>query len=122
MRDMLDGYTGKAGYMAVVSIHLGGTARQQKLAAVRLFEKLVKDNGVKGWRYSGYEFFFDDRVYFWKGREIYFTAGEELFLYRWLVLRKYAEQQNYYLKNLRRKFGKDFLTQCSADERSAFYV
>jgi hypothetical protein len=122
MRDLVAGYAGKTGCVAEVSIHLGGTERQQKLAAVRLLKKLVEDGGVKGWRRGGYEFFFDDHAYFWKGRELYFTAGEELFLYRWLVFGKYVERQRYFLVNLRQKFGKDFLVPLPEDEPAVVYV
>ena len=56
------------------------------------------------------------RKFFWKGNEVYITANEALFLYRWLVLHDdLTKLQRYFLRNMRRRLGKDFLTEVQKD-------
>ena len=61
------------------------------------------------WRYF---FNFEDKKYFCDGKELYLTPAEELFLYRWLILNEsIINTQRFYLYNMRKKFGRDFLEE-----------
>jgi hypothetical protein len=91
--------------------------RSQKQTAVRELEELTTKNIREEkwhvtWEEHGYKFLFYSRQYFWNGREIYVTANEALFLYRWLILHDdTCEVQTHYLRNMRQRFGKTFLAE-----------
>jgi len=65
-----------------------------------------KNSWIKG----DYEFYFDVDKFYWKGKEIYFTVGEQYFLYTWLILKEdICERHRYFLAHKRKRLGKDFL-------------
>jgi hypothetical protein len=68
-------------------------------------------SGAGKWARDDYEFCFDRREYFWKGVKMHVTAGEALFLFRWLVEGNYNAGEKYYLHNLRKRYGTEFLTE-----------
>jgi 5-hydroxyisourate hydrolase-like protein (transthyretin family) len=63
----------------------------------------------KTWKQGIYNFDFENRKYFRRGRELYLTEQQQLFLYKHLVLK--MRGQRFYTANLRKKFGKDFLAE-----------
>jgi hypothetical protein len=74
------------------------------------------------WDNFGYRFCFLSRKYYRRGREIYVTANEALFLYRWLVLGDdVCKAQTHYLWNMRRRFGKDFLSEVAEYKKEVVY-
>jgi hypothetical protein len=94
--------------------------RQQKKTAFRQLEELIVDGAVENedlpavWEQHGYLFKFIARKYFWNGQKIHITANEALFLYRWLVLKdELCKEQMYYLRNMRRRMGKEFLAEAA---------
>jgi hypothetical protein len=95
----------------VVTLQTTDTKRQQKTTAVEQLEELVSDREYV-WAQYEYRFGFMSRRYFWNNREIHVTASEALFLYRWLVLHDdTCETQTYYLRNMRKRLGKEFLAE-----------
>jgi hypothetical protein len=99
------------GKRITVSIETVGKDRTPKKTAFRQHEELVSD-GEFMWVKYGYRFGFMIRKYWWNNREIYVTAGEALFLYRWLVLHDdVCKIQMYYLRNMRKHLGNKFLAE-----------
>jgi hypothetical protein len=95
----------------VVTLQEMGVARQQKKTALRQLEELVVD-GEFVWTKFGYRFGFMARKYLWNDKEIHITANEALYLYRWLVLNDDTHKvQGYYLSNMRKRLGKEFLSE-----------
>jgi hypothetical protein len=109
---------GKEDCTLVVTLQTAGEARQQKMTARRQLEELIVNEDTDtstAWVRFGYIFGFMTRTYLWKNEEIYVTAGEALFLYRWLVLDDDTHRmQRYYLRHLRKRFGKEFLAEVTA--------
>jgi hypothetical protein len=84
------------------------TSRQKKMSLRKTLEALAAD-GEFNWKQGEYDFRFMAGGYFWKGQEVYLTAGEELFLYRSLILKEAHPQQLSYRRNMRKRLGKDFM-------------
>jgi hypothetical protein len=115
-REFLLPFAGRPGTRAVVRIEEAGKDRARKKTALRQLEELLAGGGEAPctWEEHGYRFDFTERKYFRDGREIHVTANEALFLYRWLVLRgDVLETQAYYLWNMRRRLGKEFLAEAA---------
>jgi len=91
-----------------------GVSRQPKITAKRELESLVADAVLEDkarWDNGDYHFNFLARTYIWDGRAIHVTDCEALFLFRWLVLNDDTHKlQWHYLRNMRRRLGKDFLS------------
>lgn len=68
-------------------------------------------DGAGAWAKHGYEFDFERRRFLWNGAAMHVTAGEALFLFRWLVEGNYNAGEKYYLHNLRKRYGTEFLTE-----------
>jgi hypothetical protein len=106
------------GKRIAVSIKTIKDRRAQKKTALRQLEETIvasvrenRDTPVV-WENFGYYFCFIERKYYWHDREIHVTANEALFLYRWLVLNAGIHKtQVYYLRNMRRRLGKAFLSE-----------
>jgi hypothetical protein len=95
----------------VVTLQAMDGKRRRKKTAVRQLEEMAA-NGESVWSEYEYRFCFSSRRYFWNGKEIYVTANEALFLYRWLVLNDdVCKTQMYYLWNMRKRLGKEFLAE-----------
>jgi hypothetical protein len=95
----------------VISVRtLGG--RQRKLSSLQILQQLLIENPTT-WEKYEYKFDFSSRQLFWKDGLLHFTAGEELFLYRWLVLNQRDYSQMYFIHNIRRRYGKEFLQEVS---------
>jgi hypothetical protein len=58
---------------------------------------------------KGYAFDFKHGKYFFDGAPRYLTAGEALFLYRWIMLNEQDTLRRYFLYSLRVKFGESFI-------------
>jgi hypothetical protein len=111
----------------VITLEALDGKRRHKKSAARQLEELVADYAVDNssagaaWIQFGYRFCFTARTYFWNEKEIYVTANEALFLYRWLVLHDDTHSvQKYYLYNMRRRLGKAFLAEAQGDAISDF--
>jgi hypothetical protein len=63
----------------------------------------------KDWAKGDYDFRFSKGEFFWKGVRMHITAGEALFLRRWLVDGNLIAREKYYLRNIRNRHGSDFL-------------
>jgi hypothetical protein len=82
-------------------------------------EKRVKKAHVKDalpkdaptWAKFGYVFQFAEGKYFWNDTPLHVTAGEALFLHRWLVEGNFRPSEKYYLYNLRSKYGAELLAE-----------
>jgi hypothetical protein len=107
---------GRPGCLLRVTLETAGKDRTRKKTALRQLEELIVDSIKKGtpvvWENFDCSFRFLAQRYFWHDKEIYVTANEALFLYRWLVLNEdICELQTYYLRNMRRRMGKEFLSE-----------
>ena len=84
--------------------------RQKRQDIATSLRILLAENTNFVWKYQNYYFDFNTKRYRKDEEFIYLTPGEELFVYRWLVLKeKFKSKDKYYLYNLRLKFGRDFL-------------
>jgi hypothetical protein len=109
------------GKCITVSIETIGNGRTRKRNAVRQLEELIVDNIVEDdednsatWKRFEYKFYFMVRKYFWNDEEIHVTANEALFLYRRLILNDdICKAQTYYLRNMRKRLGKEFLAEAA---------
>ena len=94
-----------------------GEHRRKKKTAKSELESLAVDASLEGksiWKDGEYSFDFLRRKYFWKDEDIHITVNEALFLFRWLVLKdEIYKVQWYYLRNIRRRLGPDFLKEVS---------
>jgi len=92
-------------------IRLEAIGKATKKDAVGLLSELIEQYKISRFNDvdSKYEFDFAEKSYFWKDKDIYLTANEQLFLYRWLMLNDEAQIQYFYLRNMRRRLGKEFL-------------
>jgi hypothetical protein len=81
--------------------------RRAKKEAVR--EALPDD--AEDWVRFGYEFRFSEKRYLWNGVPLHVTPGEALFLCRWLAQGEYSPGEKYYLHNLRKRHGAEFLKE-----------
>ena len=90
------------------------TRKKKSTALGELNKLLIGSTGKVNHTYKYkqiYNFDFNAHKYTWNGKEIYLTANEQLFLYCWLVLRsEISKRQTFYLRNMRRRLGKEFLT------------
>jgi hypothetical protein len=116
-KEQVDATDPSAGECRVtVTLETPARSRQGKPALREELENLVSEavsrNG-SAWIKKGYRFAFAEREYFWNGVPLYFTAGEEVFLFRWLVLgdTAYRREKRCYLSDLRKRIGKEFLTE-----------
>jgi hypothetical protein len=82
--------------------------RDTKETAERLLKSLL-EWGPSVWEDGPYRFDFSASVFKWGKDELYFTAGETLFLYRALVQQKVCTQEDYNIRHLRHRIDKDFL-------------
>jgi len=94
-----------------LAMHLEATGKATKNDAAGLLFKLIEQYKISRFNDvdSKYEFDFAEKIYFWKNKDIYLTTNEQLFLYRWLVLNDKAPIQYFYLRNMRKRLGKEFL-------------
>jgi len=101
----------KADRRVVITIQTAGNFRQKKyLARAQLLELVTVDTGSKTvWLCGEYKFDFRLNTYIWNDKEIYITAGEALYLFYELVLKEPCKAKQFFLKNLRKKFGRHFL-------------
>jgi hypothetical protein len=84
--------------------------RQNKMTARTTLLRLMDEKEVY-YREYDYDFDFYREKYFWKRRLIHITQGEALFLFRLLVLRKFNDAQRYYIYNIRKRYGNNFLRE-----------
>jgi hypothetical protein len=77
-------------------------------AAAAMLRELLKW-GPAAWAEEGYDFDFSAGSFRRNGADLHITAGEALFLYRALVQQKVDRRELYYTRNLRKRFGNDFL-------------
>jgi hypothetical protein len=116
IREYIDRFTGNGVIEIDVAIRRAGEARQRKKTATRQLGDLIADSPSElPLRFAeyGYEFNFLTRKFFWHGEEIHITANEALFLYRWVVLMddNIRNVQRHFLRNMRRRLGKEFLAE-----------
>jgi hypothetical protein len=97
---------------------LGKRGRSTGRASFERLCSLVKENGNASWVQGEYEFLFPAGNgsfgrYLWRGREIYVTYAEALYLYERLALEKSGRQcaTNGLLRNLRKRLGGAFLAE-----------
>jgi hypothetical protein len=104
-----------------------GMKRQRKQSALRELKALAAGAAAERknvWKRKEYLFAFSTNKYTWRGQEIYLTAGEALFLFKWLVLgdKEYYQARRDYLRNMRRRFGKEFLAKAEEEEGGRLFL
>ena len=113
VREWLDNLVRGDDVRMVVRLELAGKTRKKKVNAKTELERFVVDAALEHkdvWTHGDYTFSFWSRQYFWKGEELYLTANEALFLFRWLVLNdEIHKMQRFYVRNMRKRLGKEFL-------------
>lgn len=109
---MLKPYESLYGYTVVVQIRDPITTRKKKTSAKKELKTMIRLS-QDVWEQGEYRFLFKEREYYWKGVKIDLTAGEALYLYWWLVRGEQDPKQRYFLRNLRRRFGKEFLAEAA---------
>ena len=60
-----------------------------------------------------YNFNFKYKVYKYNNKGLYLTKGEQAYLYLWLIKGIKDNSKRFMLYDMRRKFGKDFLSDIS---------
>jgi len=104
-----------------VTLQRLGVFRHDKTAAKKELESLIAHAVAVShtvWRKGGYRFNFLKKEFTWKGNEIHLTANEQLFLFRWLMLHDEThKQQRFYLWNMRKRLGLEFLAGISEDKK-----
>jgi 5-hydroxyisourate hydrolase-like protein (transthyretin family) len=109
--------------LLTVKLEIAGKSKQNKKSATAELLELSCKAALENkeiWSQGEYKFFFVAKQYYWKGEEIYVTPNEALFLFKWLVLNvEVHKYQWYYLRNIRRRLGKDFLLDIQM-ERNQF--
>jgi hypothetical protein len=101
---------GKSGVSLDVEVHL--RTRGEKRSPGGLAAAVLRDClkwGPALWREGDYRFDFACPSFSWQNGNLDLTPGEALFLYRALVQQKVDRSELFYLKHLRRRFGKSFL-------------
>jgi hypothetical protein len=93
----------------IISVRTLGD-RQRKMPATQMLRHLT-DKNTPVWEKYDYRFNFSERQLFWKDRLLHFSAGEMLFLYRWLVLNQHNFSQMYFIHNARKRYGREFLQE-----------
>jgi hypothetical protein len=101
---------GKDGLTVEIRILAPGKKAARKQAANEKLAFLIKEHENWQWERGTYQFDFKAGVYLWADMALHITAGEALFLYRWLVLGLFVQEQWYFLRNIRSRYGTDFLT------------
>jgi hypothetical protein len=91
--------------------------RMDKDGAQNLLATLINKHGHGVWKAEPYRFDFVKGIYLWDNEKINITLAEQLFLYRWLVLKipRNALGQHC-LANLRRRCGMTFLVEITSKE------
>jgi hypothetical protein len=84
--------------------------RQRKNTARDILRKLAADNGPY-YKEHGYDFNFYTGKYRWNNGVIHITDGEALFLFRVLVMGRFSHVQRYYIYNMRKRLGNEFLSE-----------
>jgi hypothetical protein len=110
----LSGVDKLPGCYVTITVKSPGVDRLTKFTAKAELKDLVVDAALEGkdaWRRKGYSFLFALGTHTWKGETIHLTAGEALYLFKWLVLedKEYYRTRWYYLRNMRRRLGNEFL-------------
>jgi len=88
------------------------TTKPKKRTVLEVLDAYIDEYKISYYsKLDGIYFFdFGKRKYRWGDDEIHFTTGEQLFLYRWLILNdEIHTQQWFYLRNIRKRLGKTFL-------------
>jgi hypothetical protein len=86
--------------------------RQRKITARDVLRQLL-DEREASYREHGYDFDFYLDKYRWNDKTIHITQSEALFLYRWLMLNQLDHSQMYFIHNIRKRYGKEFLQEVS---------
>jgi hypothetical protein len=86
--------------------------RQWKKTAQDILRQLL-DEGRTNYREYGYNFDFYLNKYYWDEKPVHITQSEALFLYRWLILNQRDHTQMYFIYNIRKRYGKEFLQEVS---------
>jgi len=112
IKDYLDSVNrGENNCYLTVSFKVTGNSRAKKHTLTSELEALVVDLESHIWEQDEYHFNFLSKRYSWKEKNIHLTAGEALFLYRWLINNEVCSEHGFYIRNLRKKLGKNFLSE-----------
>lgn len=71
---------------------------------------IIKEYGITSFEKGEYSFKFDKDVFSYKGRKIYLCKSQKEYLASWLLAGVKDNERRIVLFNLRKKFGKDFLS------------
>lgn len=74
------------------------------------YDEIIKTSEVVDFCYGDYDFRFDKSQFRYKGKMIYLTDSSKKYLAQWLLNGLKDNSKRMILCNLRKKFGKDFLS------------
>ena len=74
------------------------------------YDEIIKTSEVVDFCYGDYDFRFDKSQFKYKGKMIYLTDSSKKYLAQWLLNGLKDNSKRMILCNLRKKFGKDFLS------------
>jgi hypothetical protein len=83
--------------------------RRNKYAAHYDLKLLIEEDGTPEWINGAYNFNFAAREYHWKQDKIYLTVGDQLMLYKKLVLGTHDADFSKAFYRMRGRLGEDFL-------------
>jgi hypothetical protein len=95
--------------VTVILEKLGCDRMSEKGAKVALLNLCSKHS--TSWHSGSYHFDFYTGTYQWGDKKLHVTSCEALYLYRRIILDESSSQERYYLRNMRKKFGGEFLQE-----------
>jgi hypothetical protein len=98
------------GVEIIVKIRKTDEHRQRKMTARDVLQQMF-DGRETSYREYCYNFDFYLHKYYWHDKAIHITQSEALFLYRWLMLDQCDHSQMYFIHNIRKRYGREFLRE-----------
>lgn len=81
-----------------------------KVKDTRSVTSIVVSSGRSVFKESDYDFDFANSAFRYKGKEIYVSDGQKIVLAKWLLLGERGNNCYVQIHQMRKKFGKDFLS------------
>lgn len=113
------------GLQITVAVKYAKEQRQHKNASLMQMQEAVGNAAVEmrgdvTFAKWGYRFLFAVNSFWWNNHELHITANEALFLFKWLVQgdKDYYQVKWYCLRNLRKRYGKDFLAEVNKGDNT----
>lgn len=81
-----------------------------KVKDTRSVTSIVISSGRSVFKEADYDFDFANSIFRYKGKEIYVSSGQKIVLAKWLLLGERGNNCYVQIHQMRKKFGKDFLS------------